>query len=320
MSTTDIYGFRKSDHLAELCASIPNAWSGAMAIWAAIEEKYLPPYIPDHIKYCNWYRPGMSFDEIVRHNGYKPTRCTTMTFYPKDSPIKEVWALADTDKLSLEDRIALSSTFDHALMRADYVPEVIAAFRKANLDGANLKEQADVLEELLKSGKYITFGWGSSLCASNWEDFAQDEDGNSVPYNCESGTKHWWISPYTMRAPFGEIPQVGDLYYYRTYLFYEEPQIFSCVDADGRLYLVLREPSAEGTGCWLLVQLSKERLTAAETNEVDIRSLFTSPEGGLWRVIRAGEKFSAETVDAASLSDDVLPAAGMRLDFESEEA
>ena len=86
MSTTDIYGFRKSDHLAELCTSIPNAWSGAMAIWAAIEEKYLPPYIPDHVKYCNWYRPGMSFDEIVRHNGYKPTRCTTMTFYPKDSP------------------------------------------------------------------------------------------------------------------------------------------------------------------------------------------------------------------------------------------
>lgn len=60
-----------------------------MAIWAAIEEKYLPPYIPDHVKYCNWYRPGMSFDEIVRHNGYKPTRCTTMTFYPKDSPIKK---------------------------------------------------------------------------------------------------------------------------------------------------------------------------------------------------------------------------------------
>lgn len=78
MSTTDIYGFRKSDHLAELCTSIPNAWSGAMSIWAAIEEKYLPPYIPDHVKYCNWYRPGMSFDEIVRHNGYKPTRCTTL--------------------------------------------------------------------------------------------------------------------------------------------------------------------------------------------------------------------------------------------------
>lgn len=320
MSTTDIYGFRKSDHLAELCTSIPNAWSGAMAIWAAIEEKYLPPYIPDHVKYCNWYRPGMSFDEIVRHNGYKPTRCTTMTFYPKDSPIKEVWALADTDKLSIEDRIALSSTFDHALVRADYVPEVIAAFRKADLEGANLKEQADVLEELLKSGKYIAFGWGSSLCASDWEDFAQDEDGNSVPYNCETGTKHWWISQYTMRVPFGEIQQVGDLYYYRTYLFYEEPQIFSCVDADGRLYLAVSEPSAEGTDCWLLVQLSKERLAAAETNEVDIRSRFTASEGNLWRVVRAGEKFSAETVDAASLSDDVLPTAGMRLDFKGEKA
>ena len=320
MSTTDIYGFRKSDHLAELCTSIPNAWSGAMAIWAAIEGKYLPPYIPDHVKYCNWYRPGMSFDEIVRHNGYKPTRCTTMTFYPKDSPIKEVWALADTDKLSIEDRIALSSTFDHALVRADYVPEVIAAFRKADLEGANLKEQADVLEELLKSGKYIAFGWGSSLCASDWEDFAQDEDGNSVPYNCETGTKHWWISQYTMRVPFGEIQQVGDLYYYSTYLFYEEPQIFSCVDADGRLYLAVSEPSAEATDCWLLVQLSKERLAAAETNEVDIRSLFTAPESGLWRVIRAGSKFSAETVDAASLSDDVLPAAGMRLDFKGEKA
>lgn len=68
------------------------------------------------------------------------------------------------------------------------------------------------------------------------------------------------------------------------------------------------------------MQLSKERLAAAETNEVDIRRLFTASEGNLWRVVRAGEKFSAETVDAASLSDDVLPTAGMRLDFKGEKA
>lgn len=320
MSTTDIYGFRKSDSCAELCASIPNAWRGAMAIWSALEERYLPPYIPDSIKFCNWYRPGMSIEEITLKNGYKPTRCTTVTLRPEDSPIREVWDLVYSPSLSKEDRVALYSTFDHALVRAEYAPKVIAAFRACTLPHTNLKEQADAMEELLQSGEYIAFGWGSSLSAMQWDAILQVRSGESVPYNSETGTNHWWITDVAVcHLPFGEVPQIGDLYFHHTYVFYEEPQVFSCLDASGgKLYFMAAIPSVGEKQAWLAVPISEERLQLAEANKVDMRSLLLRPESKVFRVEKSGDEFAAEEIQPNSLTNDMLPREGAYLDYNGE--
>lgn len=312
MSSTDIYGFRKTDNCAELCASIPNAWRGAMAIWSALEEKYLPPYIPDHVKFCNWYRPDMSFDEIVQRNGYKPTRCNTITLNPKDSPIHDVWNLTYSFDLTKEDRIALYSTFDRILVSADYTPEVIAAFRASKLEGTSLSEQADVLENLLKSGEYIAFGWGNSTSPHQWDSYAQAQDGTDIPYNCKTGKDHWWISEYTCRVPFGEIPQEGDLYISRVYLFYEEPQIFSCVNTEGQMYLVIAIPKdgLSADNAWLLLPISETRLSQAERHEIDTRALFLRPESRLLLALKNGETFAAKHIRPEQLTDNILPQDG----------
>ena len=76
MSQTEIYGFDQSGN-AYFKAGIKNSWRGAMAIWSFLEEKYLPPYIPDYIKATNWYYDGIGFDEVVENLGYKPTRVTS---------------------------------------------------------------------------------------------------------------------------------------------------------------------------------------------------------------------------------------------------
>lgn len=73
MSYTEIFSFDQMGN-AHYYDAVKNSWQGAMAVWSEMEKRHLPPYIPDYIKYCNWYRPGMSFDEIVMRNGFEPTR------------------------------------------------------------------------------------------------------------------------------------------------------------------------------------------------------------------------------------------------------
>lgn len=49
-----------------------------------------------------------------------------------------------------------------------------------------------------------------------------------------------------MNNLFATLPYIGDLYYYHIYLFYEEPQIFSCMTKTMQPYFVVAIPGKEG--------------------------------------------------------------------------
>lgn len=193
MSYTEIYAFGK-DGNAYLAAEVHNAWRGCMAVWNIMEERHLPPYIPEYVKMCNWYRPGMTAEEIEAKNGFKPRR-TSPTLGKGDNPAMEIWALADNLEISLHERIVMFTTFDDCLVKAEDIPRVVDAFRKFEGE-TSLKEQADILEKLAQDPKIIAVGWnGTSVTSENWANTGgyDEEAEETLPYNCLTGGRHYWL-------------------------------------------------------------------------------------------------------------------------------
>lgn len=157
-----------------------------------LEEKYLPPYIPEYIKCANWYYPGISYDEVVKRNGFKPTRLSPS--FGKDNPTQEIWDLADNEKVSTTDKIVLLTTFDKVLVRREDLAKVIAAFNAFEGE-TSLKEQAIILQEMLEDEACIAVGWNqTSVNADTWLTYNYNEEAEDyLPYNCLEQTEHYWL-------------------------------------------------------------------------------------------------------------------------------
>ncbi|MGJ0848163.1 hypothetical protein ACR77J_15845 [Tissierella praeacuta] len=184
MSYTEIFGFDKEGN-AYFAGETKNAFRSAMAIWRILEERYLPPhrpsYIPEHIQ----------DDEIEKFCHYKPSRCTDMF---NDKAMQEIWNLSDNDKVSEIDKIVLFTTFDRCLVKKEDIEKVIKAFEEFEGE-TSLKEQAEVLKELLKDDNCIAVGWNqTSVNCDTWLGYDYDEDNDeTIPYNCLENDKHYWL-------------------------------------------------------------------------------------------------------------------------------
>lgn len=119
MSYTEIYRITKSGN-TKLAGQIRNSFRGAMAIWNALEEKYLPPYAP---------------------YGFKMSRMIT------DGKMQEVWDLSKDSRLSEDERIVLISTFDNVLVEKKDFNRLCEAFRNFKHE-TSLTEQAEIIEKL----------------------------------------------------------------------------------------------------------------------------------------------------------------------------
>jgi len=198
MSYTEIYSF-DMDGNAHFAAEVHNAWRGAMSVWNIMEERHLPPYIPEYVKLCNWYHPGMTAEEIEVKNGFKPRR-TAPTLGKGDSPAHEIWALADNQEIPLHERIVLFTTFDDCLVKKEDLHRVIEAFRafegEDHQGETNLGEQADALEKIAADPEIIAVGWNQTSvntdtwCNAGGYDDVKDEP---IPYNCLTGDMHYWL-------------------------------------------------------------------------------------------------------------------------------
>lgn len=192
MSYTEIYAFDKAG-LPRLYGEVHNSYRGAMAVWNILDERHLPPYMPEYVKSCNWYRSDMTPEEVERRLGYRPRR--TSDYCGKEKPICEVWNLADNPEIPEHERIVLHTTFDDCLVRAENLPAVIAAFRQFEGD-TSLKEQADILQRAADDPEIIAVGWNqTSVNGDSWYnaggyDHEAEED---IPYNCLTGDKHYWL-------------------------------------------------------------------------------------------------------------------------------
>lgn len=119
-----------------------------------------------------------------------------------------------------------------------------------------------------------------------------------------------------MNNLFASLPYIGDLYYHHIYLFYEEPQIFSCITKSMQLYFVVAIPSeSDEEATWLLVPISSGKLLKAEKNAIEIRDLLLNPESLLLKVEQTQNEFSIISVTPGTLTEDLLPESGELLDF-----
>lgn len=115
---------------------------------------------------------------------------------------------------------------------------------------------------------------------------------------------------------FVTLPVIGDLYYHHIYLFYEEPQIFSCITSTMQLYFVVAISSENDVNsAWLAVPISSGKLLKAEKNAIEIREILTDPEGLILEIQKVQESFCIRDIAPDSLTDDLLPEQGELLDF-----
>ena len=195
MSYTEIYAFDKAG-LPRLYGEVHNSWRGAMAVWNIMEDRHLPPFVPEYIKFCNWYRPGMTAEEIEARNGFKPRRTAPSLSNGKDNdPAREIWNLVDNPEIPEHEKIVLYTTFDNCLVRAENLPAVIAAFRQFEGE-TSLKEQADILQGAADDPEIIAVGWNqTSVNGDSWYNAGgyDEEAEESLPYNCLTGDKHYGL-------------------------------------------------------------------------------------------------------------------------------
>lgn len=119
-----------------------------------------------------------------------------------------------------------------------------------------------------------------------------------------------------MNDLFVTLPYIGDLYYHHIYLFYEEPQIFSCITKTRQTYFVVAIPPQNDEGmAWLIVPISSGRLLQAEKNVIEIRELLLKPESLLLKIEQTSNDLSVDVINPETLTDDFLPEAGELLDF-----
>lgn len=164
MSYTEIVGFNKEGN-AYSQADIHNAFRGAMAIWRAMEEKYLTVG---------------RFSRCVMGN---------------EKDMREIWDLAGSNKVSENDKICLASTFDNVVVKRKDFQKVITAFREFDAE-TSLKEQADVLEEMLADEDCIAVAWNqTSVNKNTWLSGGgyDEKTDDYIPYNLNGGERHFYM-------------------------------------------------------------------------------------------------------------------------------
>lgn len=171
MSYTEVFGFNKNGDAYSI-GEIKNAFRGAMAVWTIVEKKYLPPWKPE------W---ALSDDEEY-------SRVSDMN----GKGFEEIWALADSEKLTEVDRIVLKSTFDNVLVMKKDIKKLLECFRAFEGE-TSLKEQADMIEYHLVEHDPEAIAWnGTSVNSDNWCNYGgEDENEEPIPYNLNAGDRHW---------------------------------------------------------------------------------------------------------------------------------
>lgn len=180
MSYVEIYAFDQKGY-GYLYGEVKNSWLGAPAIWRYMEERYLPPFVPE----------GMTLEDVQRVV-HKPSRLQSI------DTMKEIWALADHPEVAESDRIVLATTFDQYLVRKEELPRLIAAFQEffPFKDNQNLRKQAEILKNANDDPDVIAIGWNqTSINGSTWDNNGgfDYEKEVAIPYNCLTGTEHYWL-------------------------------------------------------------------------------------------------------------------------------
>lgn len=125
-----------------------------------------------------------------------------------------------------------------------------------------------------------------------------------------------------MMADILNITGLGRLEIVETYVYYDQPVLFSCKSAAGHFYLVVATDKNDEYETWLYVGVSVERLNLIRSGAIDLHDAFAEPEDGflLQEIIPYDGQTEPrmESIQPDHLSEDMLPVPGECLDVEIE--
>ena len=118
------------------------------------------------------------------------------------------------------------------------------------------------------------------------------------------------------------ITGLGRLEIVETYVYYDQPVLFSCKSAAGHLYLVVATDKNDEHETWLYVGVSAERLNLIRSGAIDLHDAFAEPEDGflLQEIIPYDDQTQPrmEPIQPDLISEDMLPMPGECLNLEIE--
>lgn len=186
MARTEVYVFR-TDGFAEKYGEVLNAWRGGWAVWISLEKKYLPSMPKPYADMRDGYFSRFFYATI-------DDKYTDVT--------KEVWRLANSDSpLTENERTVMISTFDWTVVKREHIPKLISAYRNFDVAATTLKEQADILSQILADSKcndVIAVAFTQTTIVDGWDEIGDgwDEIGeldSRKPYNILTGDRHFWL-------------------------------------------------------------------------------------------------------------------------------
>ena len=118
------------------------------------------------------------------------------------------------------------------------------------------------------------------------------------------------------------ITGLGRLEIVETYVYYDQPVLFSCKNAAGHFYLGVATDKNDEYETWLYVRVSVERLNLIRSGVIDLHDAFAEPEDGflLQEIIPYDDQTQPrmELIQPDRISEDMLPMRGECLDLEIE--
>ena len=125
-----------------------------------------------------------------------------------------------------------------------------------------------------------------------------------------------------MMADILNITGLGKLEIVETYVYYDQPVLFSCKSAAGHLYLGVAADKNGEHETWLYVGISAERLNLVRSGAIDLYNAFAEPEDSflLQEIVPYDDQTQPrmEPLQPDQISEDMLPTPGECLDLETE--
>lgn len=121
-----------------------------------------------------------------------------------------------------------------------------------------------------------------------------------------------------MNSEFIKVDLLGKLYIDELYLFYDDPQLFTCISRFGQKYMGLYIDVNEVNQKWLFAPISEARLAMVKSNRISLRHVFVEPEDDfIWLIEKEYESDTAKAskIYPPDLNGDVLPAEDTYLDW-----
>ena len=118
------------------------------------------------------------------------------------------------------------------------------------------------------------------------------------------------------------ITGLGKLEIVETYVYYDQPVLFSCKSAAGHLYLGVAADKNDEHETWLYVGVSAERLNLIQSGAIDLHDAFAEPEDSflLQEIVPYDDQTQPrlERIQSDQISEDMLPMQGERLDLKTD--